>query len=154
MSAKVFITHSHHDIEFARRLSSDLAARSVEVWFEDTSLRGGERLAEEINRGLAWCDVYIPIITRAALASTWCWEEMNAIPRRPSSDRSERPFESYSSRRPSASACASTQSSGLVILMFQEGAGTSSVWTPTVASTPVSASSVSTVSSARAKSSR
>jgi hypothetical protein len=78
MSARIFVTHSHHDIEFARRLCSDLTARSLQIWFDDTTLRGGERLAEAINRGLAWCDVYLPIVSRASLASTWCWEEMNA----------------------------------------------------------------------------
>lgn len=78
MSAKVFVTHSQHDIEFARRLCSDLASQSLEIWFDDRTLKGGERLAEEINRGLAWCDVYVPIISRASLASKWCWEEMNA----------------------------------------------------------------------------
>ena len=78
MPAKVFITHSHHDLEFARRLRNDLAAHSLETWFDNESLKAGERLAERINQGLAWCDTYIPIITRASLASPWCSEEISA----------------------------------------------------------------------------
>lgn len=75
---KIFITHSWHDIDFARRLYDDLKARGFDIWLDDKTLRAGHRLVEEINRGLQWCDVYIPVISRAALASEWCWEEINA----------------------------------------------------------------------------
>jgi hypothetical protein len=78
MPQKVFITHSWRDIDFARRLHDNLKAHGLEVWFDDRSLKAGHRMAEEINRGLAWCDVYIPIISRASLASQWCDEEINA----------------------------------------------------------------------------
>jgi formylglycine-generating enzyme required for sulfatase activity len=62
----------------ARRLYYDLKAHGLEVWFDDKSLQVGHRMAEEINRGLAWCDVYIPIISHESLASKWCDEEINA----------------------------------------------------------------------------
>jgi hypothetical protein len=35
-------------------------------------------LAEQINSGLEWCDVYIPILSAASLTSQWCMEEINA----------------------------------------------------------------------------
>ncbi|MEW5718366.1 MAG: SUMF1/EgtB/PvdO family nonheme iron enzyme, partial [Chloroflexota bacterium] len=75
---KFFITHSWKDIEFARRLFADLTAHGLEGWLDDATLQGGHRLAEEINKGLEWCDVYIPILSKAALGSSWCWEEINA----------------------------------------------------------------------------
>ena len=78
MPLKFFITHSWKDIEFARRLFKDLKAHGVEGWMDDTAVRGGERLAEEINRGLEGCEVYLPIMSPAALQSLWCWEEINA----------------------------------------------------------------------------
>lgn len=78
MTSRVFITHSWHDIKFARQLYDDLIARGLEVWFDDKTLQAGHRVAEEINRGLEWCDVYIPILSPAALDSPWCWEEINA----------------------------------------------------------------------------
>ena len=77
-STKFFITHSWQDIDFARRLFNDLTAHQLQGFFDDKSLKGGHRLAEEINRGLQWCDVYIPVLSRAALDSPWCWEEINA----------------------------------------------------------------------------
>lgn len=76
--SKFFITHSWKDIEFARRLFNDLTAYGLEGWLDDVTLQGGHRLAEQINKGLEWCDVYLPIISRAALNSRWCWEEINA----------------------------------------------------------------------------
>lgn len=78
MPPKFFITHSWKDIEFARRLFNDLTAQGPEGWMDDKTMQGGHRIAEEINRGLEWCDVYIPILSRAALESSWCWEEINA----------------------------------------------------------------------------
>ena len=78
MPPKFFITHSWKDIEFARRLFKDLQAHGVEGWMDDSVVRGGQRLAEEINRGLEGCDVYLPIMSPAALESPWCWEEINA----------------------------------------------------------------------------
>ncbi len=77
-SPKIFITHSWHDLEFARRLYRDLKAHGFEVWFDDRSLQAGHRVAESINEGLEWCDIYIPVISPESLASQWCWEEINA----------------------------------------------------------------------------
>jgi tetratricopeptide (TPR) repeat protein len=75
---KFFITHSWNDIEFARRLFKDLTAHGVDGWMDDTTVRGGQRLAEEINKGLEGCDVYLSVLSPAALESPWCWEEINA----------------------------------------------------------------------------
>jgi hypothetical protein len=75
--SKVFITHSWHDIEFTRRLCSDLKARGLDVWYDEESLQAGSLIAKEIDRGLKWCEFYIPILSHAALSSDWCWEEIN-----------------------------------------------------------------------------
>ncbi|MBI3914163.1 MAG: SUMF1/EgtB/PvdO family nonheme iron enzyme [Chloroflexi bacterium] len=78
MPTKFFITHSWNDIDFARRLFKDLTASGLDGWMDDSAVRGGQRLAEEINRGLEGCDVYLSIMSPAALDSPWCWEEINA----------------------------------------------------------------------------
>ncbi|MBI4675761.1 MAG: toll/interleukin-1 receptor domain-containing protein [Chloroflexi bacterium] len=77
MTTKVFITHSWQDIVFARRLYEDLTRHGLDVWLDDRRIKGGQLIAREINSGLQWCDVYIPILSRAALASKWCDEEIN-----------------------------------------------------------------------------
>lgn len=65
------------DIEMARHLYTDLKSRGFDVWFDDRSVPAGHRLAEEINRGLDWCDIYIPILSSQSLSSPWCQEEIN-----------------------------------------------------------------------------
>jgi hypothetical protein len=71
MSAKIFVTYSQPDMDFVRRLCTDLASIGLEIW-------RGERSAEEIDRGLTWSEVYIPVISRASLGSRACIAEMNA----------------------------------------------------------------------------
>ena len=74
--SKVFITHSWRDIEFARRIYKDSSENGFEVWLDDRAVQAGERFAGAIDRGLEWCDVYIPVLSYASLASPWCREEI------------------------------------------------------------------------------
>ena len=76
--SKVFITHSWRDIEFARRIYKDLYDHGFEVWLDDRAVQAGERFAGAIDRGLEWCDVYIPVLSYASLDSPWCREEIEA----------------------------------------------------------------------------
>jgi hypothetical protein len=75
---KFFITHSWEDIEFAKRLSDDLRTSGLEGFFDEYSIKPGDDLVARINKGLKECDVYIPILSFAALESPWCNEEINA----------------------------------------------------------------------------
>lgn len=78
LMTRIFITHSTADLHFAKQLFRDLQARGFELWLDDKSLQPGHRIAEEINQGLAWCDLYLPIISNQAFGSPWCGEEINA----------------------------------------------------------------------------
>ncbi len=75
---KFFITHSHSDNAFARQLCDDLRAHGLDGFFDVYSLRAGDDIAARIARGLDECDVYIPVLSPAALASPWCELEINA----------------------------------------------------------------------------
>lgn len=77
-SPKFFITHSWKDIEFAKRLRSDLHESGLDGFFDMYSIQPGDDFVERINKGLEECDVYIPILSFAALESPWCKEEINA----------------------------------------------------------------------------
>ncbi|CAG0968171.1 gamma-glutamyl hercynylcysteine S-oxide synthase [Anaerolineae bacterium] len=78
MPPKFFITHSWKDIEFARRLCDDLHANGLAGFFDAYSIKPGDMVPSEIARGLEACDVYVPVLSYAALASPWCDEEINA----------------------------------------------------------------------------
>jgi hypothetical protein len=75
---KIFITYSHSDSSFARKLHADLRASGLQLFFDGESIKGGDRIAEKISEGLAECDVYIPILSSQALKSPWCTDEINA----------------------------------------------------------------------------
>lgn len=75
---KFFITHLWKDIEFARKLCDDLSAHNLDGFFDAYSIKPGDMVAAEIQRGLEACDVYVPILSYASLASPWCEEEINA----------------------------------------------------------------------------
>lgn len=75
---RFFITHSWKDIEFARRLCDDLRASGLEGFFDAYSIKPGDDIVARINKGLEQCDVYIPVLSFAALESPWCKEEINA----------------------------------------------------------------------------
>ncbi len=77
-SPKFFITHSWDDIELARRLTDDLRAKGLDGFFDAYSIKPGDMIPSEIARGLEACDVYLPILSYAALKSSWCEEEINA----------------------------------------------------------------------------
>src|SRR6266436_6464308 len=75
---KFFITHSSKDSEFAKRLGDDLHASGLEGFFDIYSIQPGDDFVARINKGLEDCDVYVPILSFAALESPWCKEEINA----------------------------------------------------------------------------
>jgi hypothetical protein len=77
-SPKFFITHSFKDADFARRLADNLRAHDLEGFFDVYSIKPGDNIAERIGRGLEECDVYVPVLSFAALRSRWCREEVNA----------------------------------------------------------------------------
>jgi formylglycine-generating enzyme required for sulfatase activity len=74
---KFFITHSWQDIDFARRLCDDLRAHGLEGFFDAYSIQPGDDIAGRIAHGLEKCDVYVPLLSPAAVASKWCELEIN-----------------------------------------------------------------------------
>ena len=75
---RFFITHSWKDIDFTRRLCDDLRTSGLDGFFDAYSIKPGDVVSAEISRGLEACDIYVPILSHAALKSPWCEEEINA----------------------------------------------------------------------------
>jgi formylglycine-generating enzyme required for sulfatase activity len=78
LMARFFITHSWKDIEFAKRLCNDLRAHGLEGFFDAYSIQLGDNVPSRIARGLEDCDVYLPLLSPAALASKWSELEISA----------------------------------------------------------------------------
>jgi TolB-like protein/Flp pilus assembly protein TadD len=62
-SNAVFLSYAAQDAEAAKRLSAALRAAGIDVWFDQTELRGGDAWDQKIRREIRDCALFIPIIS-------------------------------------------------------------------------------------------
>ena len=60
----VFLSYASQDAEPARRICEALRAGGIEVWFDQSELRGGDAWDSSIRRQIKMCALFIPIISR------------------------------------------------------------------------------------------
>ena len=86
-----FISHDSRDKDLiARPIAVGLAGLMCPVWFDEFSLRVGDRLRESIERGLREARKCVLIITPNFIANRgWTREEFNAIFTRELVDRAD-----------------------------------------------------------------
>ncbi|HEY7834499.1 MAG TPA: toll/interleukin-1 receptor domain-containing protein, partial [Ktedonobacterales bacterium] len=73
---RVFVSHATPDSAFAQRLASDLRAFGIDAWLDSSHMGPGDfvaRISAALQR-----DVLVLVLTRAAIASPWVQQEMNA----------------------------------------------------------------------------
>jgi len=59
----VFLSYASQDAEAARRICEALRAAGVEVWFDQSELRGGDAWDQKIRRQIKECALFVPIIS-------------------------------------------------------------------------------------------
>jgi TolB-like protein len=59
----VFLSYASQDAEAARRLADALRAAGIEVWFDQTELRGGDVWDQKIRHQIRDCALFLPIIS-------------------------------------------------------------------------------------------
>jgi tetratricopeptide (TPR) repeat protein len=59
----VFLSYASQDAEAARRIAEALRAAGVEVWFDQSELRGGDAWDAKIRRQIKECALFVPVIT-------------------------------------------------------------------------------------------
>src|SRR3954466_6630967 len=62
-SRAVFLSYASQDAEAARRICDTLRAVGVEVWFDQSELRGGDAWDQKIRRQIKECALFVPIIS-------------------------------------------------------------------------------------------
>ncbi|MEM7116830.1 MAG: TIR domain-containing protein, partial [Chloroflexota bacterium] len=67
----VFISHASEDKPFVRQLAQALQAQGVRVWFDEMTLKLGDRLGESIDRGLAESRYGIVVFSQAFFNKQW-----------------------------------------------------------------------------------
>jgi TolB-like protein/Tfp pilus assembly protein PilF len=60
----VFLSYASQDAEPAQRICEALRAGDIEVWFDQSELRGGDAWDQSIRKQIKICTLFIPIISR------------------------------------------------------------------------------------------
>jgi TolB-like protein len=63
-SHAVFISYASQDAQAAQRICEALRAAGIEVWFDQSELRGGDVWDQRIRREIHECALFIPIISQ------------------------------------------------------------------------------------------
>ena len=63
LSKAVFLSYASQDSEPAARICASLRAAGVEVWFDQSELRGGDVWDQAIHRQIRDCALFIPVIS-------------------------------------------------------------------------------------------
>lgn len=63
-SKAVFLSYASQDAGAARRICEALRAAAVEVWFDQSALRGGDAWDAAIRRQIKNCALFMPVISR------------------------------------------------------------------------------------------
>src|SRR5882757_8878362 len=64
----VFISYASQDAEAAKKICDALRAAGVEVWFDQSELRGGDTWDAKIRRQIRECALFVPVISAATQA--------------------------------------------------------------------------------------
>ena len=63
MTQAIFLSYSSDDADAARRLCEALRAAGLEVWFDQSELRGGDAWDASIRKQIKECALFIPVIS-------------------------------------------------------------------------------------------
>jgi hypothetical protein len=75
--SSVFLSHSHYDKAFARKLAGDLRLAGHAVWIDEAEINIGDSLIEKIRDGLDQVDYVAAILSRASIDSPWVTRELD-----------------------------------------------------------------------------
>ncbi len=64
ISHAVFISYASQDADAAGRICEALRAAGIEVWFDQSELRGGEVWDQSIRKQIKSCALFLPVISR------------------------------------------------------------------------------------------
>src|SRR4029077_5996717 len=86
--AKIFISYSHADREFVRRLAQDLTNQAVEVWLDEWRLAVGQEIKAMLDEGIAAYDYFLILLSSTSIASGWVRYELDMALKKESDGRS------------------------------------------------------------------
>jgi hypothetical protein len=72
-----FISYSHADQPFARRLHDQLQGRGIRCWLDEHQMLPGDDIYEQIDRGIRFWDKVLLCCSQASLTSWWVDNEID-----------------------------------------------------------------------------
>jgi hypothetical protein len=75
--SSVFLSHSHADKEFVRKLAADLRLAGHTVWIDEAEINVGDSLIAKLREGLDQVDYVAAIVSAASVASEWVTRELD-----------------------------------------------------------------------------
>src|ERR1039457_4458253 len=82
-----FISYSHKDDEFCRRLHSRMQQEGLRVWFAPEEMKGGKRLHDQIDEAIRVYDKLLVVLSEGSMGSEWVVTEILKARKRERSDR-------------------------------------------------------------------
>ncbi len=73
-----FISYSHQDRQFARKLFSALQKHGIRCWFDEHDLKPGDTIGEKIERGIGLTDKILLCCSENSLNSWWVENELES----------------------------------------------------------------------------
>jgi hypothetical protein len=74
----VFLSHSHADKDFVRRLAWDLKRYGVRVWYDEWEIKVGDSLREKVELGIKESSWLLVVLSPTSVESKWVRVELNA----------------------------------------------------------------------------
>lgn len=71
-----FISYSHRDEDFAKRLYSRMRDENLRVWYAPENIKGGEKLHEQIYQAIQIHDKLLLVLSENSLQSEWVITEI------------------------------------------------------------------------------
>jgi uncharacterized protein YjbI with pentapeptide repeats len=71
-----FISYSHQDEEFSRRLHSKMRSENLRVWYAPEDMKGGKKLHEEIFSAIQIHDKLLLVLSADSMKSEWVATEI------------------------------------------------------------------------------
>lgn len=73
--AKVFISYSRKDLNFVQEFSQTLMTSGVDVWWDLSSLQGGDDWTDAIPQAIESCEICIVVLSPNSILSDWVQKE-------------------------------------------------------------------------------
>ena len=74
--SNIFLSHSHADKPFVRKLANDLMAIGHKVWIDEAELNVGDSLLKKITSGLYEVDYVAAVLSSNSIESPWVQQEL------------------------------------------------------------------------------